>query len=128
VSARIAAPFALVALLFLAALPALAATGVGHNLDPDKIDPKRFGGRPPDLAYGAYQRGYYKTAYDLALPLAKKGEPAAQVLVAEILSRGLGVKRDEKAAAKWYEAAAEQDVPDAQVQYALMLIDGRFVR
>ena len=38
------------------------------------------------------------------------------------------VKRDEAAAAKWYQAAAEQDLPEAQFQYALMLIDGRFVK
>jgi len=90
------------------------------------VDPNRFG-RLPDDAYGAYQRGLYLTAYNLALPRATNGDPAAQTLVAEILSRGLGQKRDEAAAAKWYERASEQGVPEAQFQYALMLLDGRFV-
>ncbi|MGB3644382.1 MAG: tetratricopeptide repeat protein [Mesorhizobium sp.] len=92
------------------------------------VDPKRFGAKPADEAYGAFQRGLYKTAYDLALTRAKSGDPAAQILVAEILARGLGVKLDAGAAAKWYQAAAEQGIPEAQFQYALMLLDGRFVK
>lgn len=91
------------------------------------VDQERFGGPPADAAYGAFQRGLYITALNLATPRAEAGDPAAQTLVAEILSRGLGVKRDEAAAAKWYRLAAEQDVPEAQFQYALMLLDGRFV-
>ncbi len=47
-----------------------------------------------DEAYGAYQRGYYRTAMDKALPRAQLGDPAAQTLVAEMLALGLGVKRD----------------------------------
>ena len=93
----------------------------------DTIDPGRFGAKPADAAYGAFQRGLYKTAYDLALVRAENGDPAAQVLVAEILSRGLGVRLDAAQAAKWYQAAAERGMPEAQFQYALMLLDGRFV-
>ena len=62
------------------------------------------------------------------LPRAEAGDPAAQTLVAEILSRGLGVARNEAEAAKWYQLAAEQGVPEAQFQYALLLLDGRFVK
>ncbi len=94
----------------------------------DAVNPDRFGAKPADAAYGAFQRGLYKTAYNLALARAENGDPAAQVLVAEILSRGLGVKLDAAAAAKWYQAAAEQGMPEAQFQYALMLLDGRFVK
>ena len=92
------------------------------------VDPQRFGEHPADIAYGAFQRGLYKTAYNLALVRAQAGDPAAQTLVAEILSRGLGVTRDEADAAKWYAQAAEQGIPEAQFQYALILIDGRFVK
>jgi TPR repeat protein len=91
------------------------------------IDPNRFGGKPSDEAYGAFQRGLYKTAYNLAITRAEAGDAAAQTLVAEILSRGLGVARNDGAAAKWYERAAEQGVPEAQFQYALLLLDGRYV-
>ncbi len=93
----------------------------------ESVDQERFGGPPADAAYGAFQRGLYMTAYNLAIPRAEAGDAAAQTLVAEILSRGLGVKRDEATAAKWYQLAAEQGVPEAQFQYALMLIDGRYV-
>lgn len=93
----------------------------------DGIDPNRFGGKPSDDAYGAFQRGLYKTAYNLAVPRAEAGDAAAQTLIAEILSRGLGVARDDAKAAKWYEAAAEQGVPEAQFQYALLLLDGKYV-
>ena len=94
----------------------------------ENVDPNRFGGPPADAAYGAFQRGLYMTALNLAMPRAEAGDSAAQTLVAEILSRGLGVKRDEAKAAKWYQLAAEQGVPEAQFQYALLLLDGRFVK
>jgi TPR repeat protein len=94
----------------------------------DGIDSKRFGGRVADPAYGAFQRGLYKTAYNLALPRAEQGDAAAQTLVAELLTRGLGIPADQEAAAKWYAKAAENGVPAAQFQYALMQADGKFVK
>jgi TPR repeat protein len=126
----------------LPVLAALLAAGTAHAEDkvpPAKqettgatraegVDQERFGGPPADAAYGAFQRGLYMTALNLALPRAEAGDSAAQTLVAEILSRGLGVARDEARAAKWYQLAAEQGVPEAQFQYALMLLDGRFVK
>jgi TPR repeat protein len=96
--------------------------------NPAVVNPDRFGDKQPDAAYGAYQRGLYVTAYNLALPRAKNGDSAAQTLVAEILSRGLGVARNPLEAAKWYSLAAEQGVPEAQFQYALMLLDGAYVK
>src|SRR5690606_39847070 len=53
--------------------------------------------QPPagvDEAFGAYQRGYYLTALELALPRAENGDPYAQTLVAEIYANGLGVAED----------------------------------
>ena len=94
----------------------------------DTVNPDRFGAKQPDAAYGAFQRGLYKTAYNLAMERAKNGDPAAETLVAEILSRGLGVPLNPAEAAKWYALAAEQGVPEAQFQYALMLLDGRYVK
>jgi len=100
----------------------------GGNAPGGGVDPDRFGGVRSDPAYGAFQRGLYKTAYNLALPRAENGNAAAQTLIAEILSRGLGMARNDREAAKWYALAAEQGVPEAQFQYALMLIDGNFVK
>src|SRR5690606_15587519 len=59
-----------------------------------------------DEAYGAFQRGFYLTAIDKALPRAQLGDPAAQTLIAELMSQGLGIKLDPKAAAFWYGQAA----------------------
>ncbi|MCE7028335.1 tetratricopeptide repeat protein [Jiella avicenniae] len=81
-----------------------------------------------DLAYGAFQRGYYLTAVELAEPLANLGDPAAQTLLGEIYSRGLGVKRNPKEAARWYKAAASAGNSEAQFRYAMMLIEGSAVK
>src|SRR5690606_30730562 len=103
------------------AAPAAAAP---VNPDPDAVRRSRFAERPSDTAYGAFQRGYYITALNLASPLALNGDAAAQTLIAEIYSRGLGVQRDPVRAAEWYEKAAEQNVPEALFQVAMILLDG----
>ena len=105
--------------------PAIAADGDRPAPSAEAINPNRFA-PVPDAAFGAFQRGLYRTAYNLALPRAEAGDAAAQALVADILARGLGLPRNEKAAAGWYQLAAEQGVPEAQFQYALILMDGRF--
>jgi len=121
--------------LALAAGSAAAASTASGKSEPpmlkppsaDRIDPARFGVAPDDVAFGAYQRGLYLTAFDLAMPRARDGDKAAQTLVAEIYARGLGVPRDNKQAAYWYGLAAEQGVPEAQLRYALYLLDGSVV-
>ena len=80
-----------------------------------------------DEAYGAYQRGYYLTAMDLALPRAQLGAAAAQTLIAELTSKGLGVRQDLKAAAFWYGEAAKNGDPNAMFSYAMLLMEGRHV-
>ncbi len=122
----------LTVLLFVASIATSAAAedpvdGAKGKPLTQNVDPERFGAPPTDAAYGAFQRGLYMTALNLALPRAEAGSAAAQTLVAEILSRGLGTKKNEAEAAKWYQRAAEQGVPEAQFQYALLLLDGRFV-
>ena len=93
---------------------------------PDLPAEKPFTGKVDD-AFGAYQRGYYVTALDLALPRAQLGDPAAQTLLAELLSQGLGVKKDLKQATFWYSKAAEGGDPSAMFKYALILMDGTLV-
>lgn len=80
-----------------------------------------------DEAYGAFQRGYYLTAFQKALPRAQLGDPAAQTLIAELLSQGLGVRQDQKNAAFWYGKAAEGGSPTAMFKYALEQMEGRDV-
>ncbi|MEM7300951.1 MAG: SEL1-like repeat protein [Pseudomonadota bacterium] len=80
-----------------------------------------------DLAFGAFQRGYYLTALKLALPRAESGDPAAQTLIGEIYDRGLGVAKDRKQAAFWFKYAAESGNREAQFAYANLLIEGKVV-
>ncbi|WP_246748917.1 tetratricopeptide repeat protein [Rhizobium setariae] len=93
---------------------------------PDLPPEKAFSGTI-DNAYGAYQRGLYLTAMNLALPKAQLGEAAAQTLVAELLNNGLGVRRNPSDAAFWYEQAATSGDANAQFKYAMMLMEGKLV-
>lgn len=104
-----------------------AAEGEGEGKAALSAGPAASQPSKADLAYGAYQRGYYITAIELAEPLANLGDPAAQTLLGEIYSRGLGVKRDMKEAARWYEAAAKAGKPEAQFRYAMILLEGSAV-
>ncbi len=78
-------------------------------------------------AFGAFQRGYYLTAMELALPRAQLGDPAAQTLLAELFASGLGVPRSMDDAAFWYSQAAESGDASAQFKYGLMLLEGKYV-
>lgn len=77
-----------------------------------------------DPAYGAYQRGFFLTAFALALTQARAGDATAQTLLGEILTRGLGVEQDLEEAAGWYRLAAEQGERSAQYELARMLLEG----
>ncbi|WP_290888865.1 tetratricopeptide repeat protein [Hoeflea sp.] len=79
-------------------------------------------------AFGAFQRGYYLTAMELALPRAQLGDPAAQTLLAELFAAGLGVARNMDDAAFWYKQAAESGDAAAQFKYGVMLLEGRHVK
>ncbi|MEO0327413.1 MAG: tetratricopeptide repeat protein [Pseudomonadota bacterium] len=79
---------------------------------------------PIDMAYGAYQRGWYLTAFQLALPRAQNGDAAAQTLIAELYDKGLGIARDPKESASWYALAAEAKNREAQFVYGMKLIKG----
>jgi TPR repeat protein len=78
----------------------------------------------PDYAYGAFQRGWFLTAFSLALDRAKTGDASAQTLLGVLLSRGLGVKQDVPAAADWYGLAGKAG--DREALYALgrLYMDG----
>jgi uncharacterized protein len=92
------------ALVVLAGLPLPA---LAQNNAADAISNEVFGPRNRvDYAFGAFQRGYYLTALELALPRAEKGDAAAQTLIAELYARGLGVAQNAERAAGWYQLAS----------------------
>ncbi len=94
----------------------------------EKPEPETIVETSVDLAFGAYQRGYYLTALDLALPRAESGDPAAQTLIAELYQLGLGVGLNLKTAATWYKIAADGGNREAQFAYANMLIEGKTIK
>jgi hypothetical protein len=93
------------------------------NPDASAISNEIFGDNV-DAAYGAYQRGYYLTALQFALPRAEKGDRAAQTLIGEIYADGLGVPQDKKKAASWYESASKNGDPLATFALAMMYQNG----
>jgi hypothetical protein len=80
-----------------------------------------------DEAYGAFQRGFYLTALELALPRAERSDPAAQTLIAEIYAKGLGVPENQTSASSWYALASKNGDPIATFELGLMYQDGRGV-
>jgi TPR repeat protein len=99
---------------------------MGQSL-PDLPAAKPYSGKVDD-AYGAFQRGLYLSALNIALPKAQLGDAAAQTLVAELMNNGLGVRRNPTDAAFWYEQAAKAGDANAQYKYALMLLTGDGVK
>lgn len=84
------------------------------------------GGPKPDLAFGAFQRGYYLTAFALATKQAvQKDDPISMTLVGELYANGLGVPRDDKKAAEWYRLAAARGNADAMFALAMFRLEGR---
>src|SRR5260370_1281048 len=52
-----------------------------------------------DLVFGAYQRGQYKTAFELATKRAQEnGDPKAMTMLGELYANAMGVKRCNAAA------------------------------
>lgn len=74
--------------------------------------------------YVAYDRADITSALSAWRPLAEQGDLQAQVIVGEILERGLGVAPDYAAAAQWYRRAAEAGDRRAQVNLGYLLERG----
>ena len=71
-----------------------------------------------DLAFGAFQRGNYITAFSLATQrAADKDDPKSMTLLGELYANGLGVPQNDKKAEDWYKLAAARG--DANAMFAL---------
>lgn len=77
-----------------------------------------------DLAYGAFQRGYYLTALNLALKRAANDDPTAETLIGEIYANGLGVAQNATTAADWFKLASKHGDKLAGFELALMYQKG----
>ena len=77
-----------------------------------------------DFAYGAYQRGFYLTALQLATQEALNGDHAAQALLGILYQNGAAVPRDLQKAREWYEIASNNGNPQATYQLGLFYSEG----
>jgi uncharacterized protein len=128
---RIFSAFAIALLIALAA-PALAQpkppakTGAPIQFVPEtELPPPAANGAQLDLAYGAYQRGYFLTALQYATDDALKGNPQSMTLLGELYANGLGVPRDDQKAADWYKLAAARGDRNAMFALAIFALQGR---
>ena len=106
----------------LIALTPIGAVAQTEQMD-QALDISRMLLDPPegvDLAYGAFQRGYYLTALRLAERRAAQGDAVAQTLIAEIYANGLGVGQDIPKAISWYAQADANG--DIQATFQLAMI------
>src|SRR6266702_5749616 len=69
----------------------------------------------PDMAFGAFQRGFFQTAFQEAMKRVDvdKHDAPAMTLVAELQLQGLGVKQNVPEAMRWYRLAADEDDSNA---------------
>ena len=82
----------------------LAFDAHAHTSRPVSAACAEAGARRYDSAFGAYQRGYFLTAFKEATELAAKNDPQAMTLLAELYANGLGVGRDDAKAARMVPA------------------------
>ncbi|WP_438721719.1 tetratricopeptide repeat protein [Bartonella rochalimae] len=80
-----------------------------------------------DEAYDYYTKGYYVKAFRAALMRAEHNDPIAQTLLGRMYMEGCIGPVDGKQSALWFERAANQGEPQAQLRYGLMLFDGKFI-
>jgi uncharacterized protein len=74
-------------------------------------------GGPLEDGVAAYHDKAYAKAAEFWRPLAEKGDPAAQYLLAALYMEGKGVEQDDATAFMWFQRAANQG--DARAQYNL---------
>jgi uncharacterized protein len=71
----------------------------------------------------AFNRQDYQQAASIFIPLAERGDPAAQTYLGFMFETGRGVPQNYTEAAMWYRRAAEQG--DSLAQYSLGLLYDR---
>jgi uncharacterized protein len=82
---------------------------------------------PESDAQSAFMAGNYEKAATLYRPLAEQGGARAQYVLGNLYRNGYGVRKDDKAAVKWYQLSAEQGDVDAQYSLAESYYKGQGV-
>lgn len=101
----------LAASLVLSAVPAGAQTG---KLAPTFKE-----------AAALYSDENYPAAYEIAVPLATRGDVKAQIMLGEMYELGRGRQADMANALQWYEMAAAQDHTGAMFRIGMLHLTGQ---
>ena len=93
---------------------------------PSSAAPANPNAPEPDLAFGAFQRGYYLTAFALATKrVDEKSDPKAMTLLGELYANGFGVPQNDAKASEWYHLAAARGDREAMFALAMFRLNGR---
>lgn len=111
----------------LAVVLILTSTYVAAGAKPLSGDSKSAIPLSGEQPYNALQRGDFRVAAALFLPLAEKGDARAQYNLGLLYASGLGVAHDYQAAFKWHRSAAGQGHAGAQNALAQMYAKGHGV-
>lgn len=76
-------------------------------------------------AAALYSDENYAAAYEIAVPLATKGDVKAQIMLGEMYEFGRGRKADITNALQWYEMAAAQDHKGALFRLGMLNLTGK---
>jgi TPR repeat protein len=74
-------------------------------------------------AAALYSDENFQAAYEIAVPLATKGNVGAQLMLGEMYEFGRGVKPDIGNAMRWYESAAAQNHNGAMFRLGMLYLD-----
>ena len=108
------------------ASPLLNLSGFGARDAPPSALPPRADGKPPDMAFGAYQRGNFLAALkeaELRIDANSK-DAAAMTLIGQIYHDGAAVGRDEVEASRWWRLASNLGDPQAAYELGALLLAG----
>jgi TPR repeat protein len=100
--------------------------GVGAQSAPPSALPPRADGRPPDLAFGAYQRGNFLYALKEAERRidGNSKDSAAMTLIGSIYHDGAAVPRNDVEASHWFRLASNLGDASAAYELGVLLLQG----
>ena len=88
--------------------------------------PPRADGKPPDYAFGAYQRGNFLFALKEAERRIDENpkDAAAMTLIGETYHDGAAVAKSDLEASRWYRLASNLGDPQAAYELGILLLEG----